>query len=592
MQSDAPTNAGKSDAAMATVTEFDTCIVGAGWSGLIACKYFKQAGFNPIVLERNAYLGGVWRHDLEASAGGVIKSTFTTSSKTTTEQSDFPMPGHFPDFPRHEQVMEYLHAYCDEFDLTPHIRLGNGVRQARKDGSDWLVETEDGTCYTCKRIVVCAGVHQEAADSARDAFENFPGVVIHSTQYERRAAELKDKRVLIVGSGETASDMAGEISRLTPHLSLSSPSGQWIVNRYSNLAAPRPILLDQHSSPLRELCDPTDASFYGAEVVETFYGRCGSNVPEWQTEKPYQSQFFNKNAIIVELWRAGQLRARRGIERVDGATVHFKDGSSDEFDVVVLCTGFDTVFPFLPEPYDRRPINQHFKLLLADDESLSFVGFARPVVGSIPTIAEMQSRCLAAMYSGKIPVPGNRDEVIARDNKAAMERYQTTRLFGLVDLSSYQRELAVWCGIQPDYARLAREHPKDLWTLVSSPYNGCRYWLGEPKRHEQIVTHLKEMKHPWLDNMNYWAYMLFSNTFPANADRVYHHKRFMGLRLLVRTALMPIFFPAAVLSGGEPTTFKNLYGGTLFFLLSPILLARFLQARRQERSIRADFVPA
>lgn len=579
---------------MDETSEFDTTIIGAGWSGLLACKAFKEAGFRPVVLERNPYIGGVWHHDVDSTAGGVIKSTFTTSSKTTTEHGDFPMPAHFPEFPRHEQILEYLNAYCDAFGLREHLRLGSGVSRVRKDGEHWIVESEGGT-YRCERVVVCAGVHQEATSGGRDQFVDFPGVVMHSTELEKRHDELVDKRVLILGSGETASDMAGEITRLTPHLSLSSPNGQWIVNRVSSLAAPRPIVLDQHSSPLRELADPSDASFYGAEIVETFYGRCGSGVPEWQTDKPYLSQFFNKNDIIVRLWRTGQLTARCGIARVDGSTVHFEDGTRDEYDVIVLCTGFETVFPFLPEPYDRRPINEHFKLMLADDPTLSFVGFARPVVGSIPTIAEMQSRCLAAMYAGSIPLPEGREQVIERDLAAFKERYQTERLSGLVDLPLYTRELAVWLGVFPDYPKLVREHPRDAWILISAPYNGARFWLGDPDRYDAIVALLRERKHPYLENMAYWSYMLFTNAFPANADRTYHKERYIGLRRALRYPLLPLFFPAALLSSVPPNLLTTVYGSFLLFLLSPILAWRYRGYSREVERIREEFyggVPA
>jgi dimethylaniline monooxygenase (N-oxide forming) len=572
------------------ITTFDSCIIGAGWSGLLACKYFKEGGLNPVVLERNATIGGVWQHDLDGNAGGVIKSTFTTSSKTTTEQSDYPMPAHFPEFPRHEQIMEYLEGYCETFGLIEHLRLGDGVVRARKLDEGWQIETQSGLVYQCARLVVCAGVHQEATDSGRGQFSDFPGPVIHSTALERRAAELRDKRVLIVGSGETASDMAGEISRLTPHLSLTSPNGQWIVNRVSNLAADRPILLDQHSSPLRELCDPTDAAFYGARVVEMFYGRCGSGVPEWQTERLFQAQFFNKNNLIVELWRAGQLLAKPGITEVDGATVRFKDNSEATYDAIVLCTGFDTVFPFLPAPYDTRRINQHFKLLLADDPSLSFVGFARPVVGSIPTIAEMQVRCLAAMYSGAIPVPAGRDATIARDAAVSQARYQSKRLSGLIDMSSYLRELAIWCEVQPDYLALAKKHPRKFWTLVSAPYNAARYRLDEPDRFDDIVRHLEDMKHPYLNNLSYWADMLIASAFPLNAHRVYHTKRMMGARALIGRLLTPIHFPSMMLSG-EPSLAGNVVGAALIGLMSPILAMRAVAASRQSAVIRRDFAP-
>jgi len=285
--------------------EYDTCIIGAGWSGLLACKYFKAEGLNPIVLERNAYIGGVWRHDPDRATGGVLASTYTTSSAIATEMSDYPMPDDFPAFPRHTQIMDYLQAYHDHFELGPHIRLGDGVRSVEKSGDGWRIEAEHGEVFECARVVVCSGVHQEAADSGRGHFTDFEGTVIHSTQLEAHLPKLRNKRVLIVGSGETASDASTEISRLTPHLAMSSPNGQWIVPRVGISPTTEPLLLDHLTSPLRQAIDPFDAPFWAAFEIEYANGRCGSNVPEWETKAPYLSQFLNKNPAPVHLWRDG-----------------------------------------------------------------------------------------------------------------------------------------------------------------------------------------------------------------------------------------------------------------------------------------------
>lgn len=574
-----------------TVNTYDTCIIGAGWSGILACKYFKAAGFNPVVLERNAYIGGVWRHDPARATGGVMASTFTTSSKTITEMSDFPMPDDVPHFPRHSQIMDYLQAYVDHFALEPHLRLGSGAAEVVKVGDRWQVTAEDGTTFAVERVVVCSGVHQEATDSGRGQFADFAGEVMHSTQLEGRLEELRDRRVLLVGSGETASDVATEISRLTPDLACSSPNGQWIVARVSNLAADEPFLLDHLSSPAKLLTDPLDAAFWSCESVETFYGRSGHGIPEWQTDRPYQGQFFNKNPSLVELWRAGQLTARPRIAGVEGATVAFVDGQSAEYDVIVLCTGFDTVFPFLPAPYDTRPVNDHFKMLLSDDDSLSFVGFARPVVGSIPAIAEVQARCLAAMYAGEIPVPGDRDAVIARDKAIAMARFQSKRLSGLVDMAGYLNELALWLGAQPDYLRLVLDRPWDAVTLLTAPYNGARMWLNDPDKRDDVIDHLKAHSHPFLANPAMWGHALYTNLFPRRPERTYHNRRFLGLRKAVGLLLSPFFMPAAFMMG-PPTVFKTIYGGAMLLALSPALIWRRVAGQREQRRILQDFAPA
>ncbi len=432
----------------------DTCIIGAGWSGLLACKAMKEKGFVPIVLERQPYFGGVWRHDPKRRAGGVMGSTITTSSKGITEMSDFPMPADYPSFPRHDQIYAYLESYVEHFGLRPHLKLGAGAQRVERDGEGWIVTDSTGAVYRVDRVIVCSGVHQEPADSGRASVAGFAGPVVHSVELARNLAMCAGKRVLMVGAGETASDLATEITRLTAHLTVSSRRGQWFTSRVSTVPLPTPSLNDYFSSPLRRLFDPTDSAFFAARAVEDRSGASGSGVPEWQSERPFQAQFLDKNTALVDLWRTGQVKARPAITGAAGTTVSFKDGRTESFDFIVLCTGFETVFPFLPEPYATARIDTHFKMMLADDPTLSFVGFVRPLVGSIPAIAELQARCLAALYAGEIPLPADRESVIAADRAYARKRFADDRIAGLVDMARYNDALAVWLGVQPDYAKL------------------------------------------------------------------------------------------------------------------------------------------
>lgn len=572
-------------------TDHDTCIIGAGWSGLLACKYFKEAGFSPVVLEKGSDIGGVWRYDPDRAAGGVLASTITTSSITATEMSDFPMPDDFPEFPRHSQIMDYLRAYCDRFGLAEHIRLDAGVEAVEKVGDVWHVRA-GGVVYRCARVVVCSGVHQEPEQSGRATLEGFTGEVIHSAAVKGRIAEQAGRRVLLVGTGETASDLAVELTRQTPHLAVSSPRGQWFVGRTSNFPVSPPTLNDFYSSPMRNIVDPTDSAFSAAQIVEDRYGRCGSGIPEWQTDRPFQGQFFNKNTLIIDLWRLGQVTAKPRIVRCEGQTVHFSDGSTGEYDVAILCTGFDTVFPFLPAPYDTQRIDAHFKMMLADDESLSFVGFVRPIAGSIPTIAELQSRCLAAMYAGKIPTPGDRQRTIAADRAYAERRFNSSRIAGLVDMRLYLDSLATWLEVVPDYGRLFRESPRRWWAAMTAPYSGAQFWLNDDDKREASLARMQRPKYIIKNSLHAWALVLYRNAFPLRRVNTFSDRRGFWWRLVVGLLLAPLFLPAGLLLTRKPGALTQAYGALLLLLLSPIILKRLIARRLMLARMRAEFQPA
>lgn len=569
----------------------DVVVIGAGWSGLLAAKYLKAEGLDPVVLEKRGTIGGVWRHDPER-VGGVIRSTITTSSRTSTEMSDFPMPSDVPEFPRHSQIMEYLESYCDAFGLWDHIQLDTGVERVERVEGGWRVHTDVGTTYAVERVVVCSGVHQEPADSGRASLEGFEGEVVHSARLHGRFEEMADKRVLLVGTGETASDISVELTRVTPHLTVSSPRGQWFANRVSNFPVSPPSLNDYFSSPLRMLVDPTDSAFATADTVVERYGACGSAVPEWQTDRPYQGQFLNKNAMLVELWRLGQITAKPRIVGCEGGRVQFSDGTEGVFDVVVLCTGFDTVFPFLPAPYDTRRVNEHFKLCLADDPTLAFVGFARPVVGSIPTLAEMQSRCIAALFSGRIALPGDQAATIARDLAYQNKRFDTPRIAGLVDGYLYVFSLAEWLGVRPDYLALLRDDPRAWWTAMVAPYNGAVFWLNDPEHRPWVLERLARPQYVIQHSLMAWAAVLYRNAFPLRRHNVYSERKGFWLRWMVGVLLLPLFGPAAVLLSRRKHWLVQLYGVVLWAVLSPVLLLRLIDGRRRRARMRADYRPA
>ena len=78
------------------ISFFDVIVLGAGWSGLMACKYCLGEDLKTLVLEGRNSIGGVWSFTRDCRYGGVMTTTETTSSRCITEISDFPMPESYP----------------------------------------------------------------------------------------------------------------------------------------------------------------------------------------------------------------------------------------------------------------------------------------------------------------------------------------------------------------------------------------------------------------------------------------------------------------------------------------------------------------
>ncbi|KAK7411661.1 hypothetical protein VNO78_03096 [Psophocarpus tetragonolobus] len=215
-------------------------IIGAGTSGLVACKYLLQFGFKPIVFEADDGVGGLWRHTMEF--------TKLQNNKLSYQFMDFPWPSSVKeDNPSHYQVLDYLNSYAQHFSLLPHIRFNSKVididhvggesNEGMKSWELWggngrpfgskgtwniaVQNTKNSTIEVHKAefVVLCIGKYSGFPNIPEfppgKGPEVFNGKVMHSMDYSNldneTAAELiKGKSVTIIGSAKSGLDLADE----------------------------------------------------------------------------------------------------------------------------------------------------------------------------------------------------------------------------------------------------------------------------------------------------------------------------------------------------------------------------------------------
>ncbi|WCJ29929.1 Dimethylaniline monooxygenase [N-oxide-forming] 1 [Euphorbia peplus] len=263
-------------------------IIGAGSSGLMACKYALQKGFDPIIFEGEEGIGGVWRHTIE--------STKLQNTKASYKFSDFEWPESVKDkHPSHSQVVMYLESYAKHFGIIPHIKFNckvigiEYVGASCEEMKSWVLWSGTGDPFGCQlgkwRIRV-----QHLKDGSIQVYEaelvilsmglysgfpNIPeflpnqgpqifhGQVMHSMQYAAMDAQtalkfIKGKSITIIGSKKTALDIAAEcantngvehpctIIQRTPHWYILSEKifginlAFFYFNRFSELMIHKP----------------------------------------------------------------------------------------------------------------------------------------------------------------------------------------------------------------------------------------------------------------------------------------------------------------------------------------------------------------
>ena len=125
------------------------------------------------------------------------------------------MPEHYPDFPHHTQIKDYLDSYADAFGLREHIEFGNGVLSAPggSTGGGWEIDDEAGDTRHFDLLVVANGHHWDPR-TARLPRASSPASRSTPTHYVDpwTPLHLMDKRILVVGLGNSAADITVELS--------------------------------------------------------------------------------------------------------------------------------------------------------------------------------------------------------------------------------------------------------------------------------------------------------------------------------------------------------------------------------------------
>ncbi|MEO0529002.1 MAG: NAD(P)-binding domain-containing protein [Planctomycetota bacterium] len=328
-------------------------VIGAGTSGLAMVKNLREAGVPVECLEREADLGGNWNIALPCSR--VMGSTHLISSKTLTEYVDHPMPADWPEYPSHRLVMDYLRSYADRFCLRQDIRFGDGVRcitPCGDDGDGWLVELESGQRRRYGRLVIANGHNWDPAFpqwSGRHSDSPFRGVELHSGEYKAPEA-IADKRVLVVGGGNSGCDLAVECAQNATSTAWSLRRGYHFLPKFY-----RGLPIDAVGERLLRWRFPLALRRWLAGWMIYFVQgpRHGTGLPK-PDHRLFETHPTINSQVIYHL-RHGDLSVRPDIETLTAEGVCYVDGREEAFDVLLYATGYRLSFPFL----DRDLLNWH-----------------------------------------------------------------------------------------------------------------------------------------------------------------------------------------------------------------------------------------
>jgi len=419
----------------------NVCIIGAGSSGIAGAKVLAEHGVPFDCFEVSDEVGGNWAFGNANGMSSAYRSLHINTSRERMEYSDFPMPKDWPDFCHHALIKQYFNDYVDHFGIRDRITFSTAVKRAAR-GPDgvWEVALSTGETRRYDAVVVANGHHWDPRwpEPAFPGADTFAGRRMHSHDYVDTQG-FEGKKVVVLGMGNSAMDIAVEVSLVTERTLLAARRGAWIIPNYL-FGKPSDQL------PVNPRIPFSLRQRWVHELVKRVVGSPAAfGLPE-PDHIVGQAHPTISNYILARVAH-GEVVPKPNIAAFEGSSVRFADGSVEEdVDVVVYCTGYKVTFPFFDEDLISAPDNDlplYRRVFHPEVDNVFFLSLLQPLGATMP-LAEAQAHWVARFLRGEyqLPPPADVRADMERERARMFKRYVTSKRHTMqVDFDDYLFEL-------------------------------------------------------------------------------------------------------------------------------------------------------
>ncbi|XP_010334439.3 flavin-containing monooxygenase 2 isoform X2 [Saimiri boliviensis] len=413
-------------------------VIGAGVSGLISLKCCVDEGLEPTCFERTEDIGGVWR--------------FKTTVLSVRKCPDFSSSGQWK-----------------------VVTQSNGKEQSA----------------VFDAVMVCSGHHvlPHIPLKSFPGIERFKGQYFHSRQYKHPDG-FEGKRILVIGTGNSGSDIAAELSKKAAQVFISTRHGTWVMSRISEDGYPwDSVFHTRFRSMLRNVLPQTVVKWMIEQQMNRWFNHENYGL-EPQNKYVMKEPVLNDDLPSRVLY--GAIKVKSTVKELTETSAIFEDGTVEEnIDVIVFATGYTFSFPFLEDSLvkvENNMVSLYKYIFPAHLEKSTFacIGLIQPL-GSIFPTAELQARWVTRVFKGLCSLPSERTmmmDMIKRNEKRidlfGKSQSQTLQ----TNYVDYLDELALEIGAKPDFCSLLFKDPKLAVRLYFGPCNSYQYRLVGPGQWE------------------------------------------------------------------------------------------------------------
>ena len=382
-------------------------IVGAGAAGICGARHMLAQGFDVTIYEIGSHVGGMWVFKNDNNRSSAYKTLHINTARDLTAFEDFAFDPSVQPFPDHRDMAKYLRDYADHFGITKRIRFNTTVMDIRPaqgyspEQPRWEIETAEGETIEHDSVIVASGHLTKPLEV--DMFrEKFEGEYLHSHHY-KEPARFADKRVCVVGVGNSGLDIASDICTTAERTVL--------VGRTTPMVIPKLIF----GRPFWDAAKPFYKPWVPAAVrnwvlsflVWVVHGRMTGLGFGTQQKKVHASS----NANIINHIHYRRVIVKPGIDRIDGKTITFPDGTSEEFDCLIAATGYLIDLDFFAKeviaPTDNS-LDLYHRIVPPDWYGLYFLAFFNSDT-ALNWICNEQAKWIAEFETGRAALPTKAD---------------------------------------------------------------------------------------------------------------------------------------------------------------------------------------